>query len=81
MAPLFVVSHVLACFTMQVWPWALITESGPGQWLWLGISGVVGLSIGDLFGFTSLRILGARRQCCWHFAPAAAAITAYFSSQ
>lgn len=70
---------ILACITMQVWPWAMITESGPGQWLWLGISGIVGLSIGDLFGFTSLRILGARRQSVvGTSAPAAAAIAAYF---
>ncbi|MCX6139462.1 MAG: DMT family transporter, partial [Candidatus Kapabacteria bacterium] len=70
---------VLACITMQVWPWGIFTLAGGNQWLWLGISGVVGLSIGDLLGFTSLRILGARRQSVvGTSAPAAAAIAAFF---
>jgi len=30
------------------------------EWLWFGLSGIVGLSIGDYFGFTMLSILGAR---------------------
>jgi len=72
-------SFILACVTMQVWPWAIFTIASSNQWIWLGISGVVGLAIGDLFGFTSLRILGARRQSVLSTAaPAAAAIAAYF---
>ena len=42
-------------------PWELITSVNWSNWLWLGASGLVGLTIGDFFGFTSLRILGARR--------------------
>lgn len=30
-------------------------------WLWLGVSGFVGLTVGDTFYFRSLQILGARR--------------------
>jgi drug/metabolite transporter (DMT)-like permease len=29
-------------------------------WLWLGVSGVIGLAIGDYFGFSSFAILGPR---------------------
>ena len=73
-----VATFVLASITMQVWPWQLFSNTGINQWMWLGISGVVGLALGDLFGFTSLRILGARRQSVLStIAPAAAAITAY----
>lgn len=71
-------TFVLACGTIPAWPWEIVTRSGPGQWLWLGISGVVGLTIGDLFGFTSLRILGARRQSVVStVAPAAAALAGF----
>ncbi len=70
---------ILACVTMQVWPWQVFLNAGVHQWIWLGISGAVGLAVGDLLGFTSLRILGARRQSVLStIAPAAAAITAYF---
>lgn len=30
------------------------------QWIWMGFSGVVGLTLGDHFGFTSFAILGPR---------------------
>jgi hypothetical protein len=43
------------------------------------VSGIVGLTIGDLFGFTSLRILGARRQSVVStVAPAATAVAGFF---
>lgn len=59
------------------WPWALIAATSAESWLWLGLSGFIGLTIGDLFGFTSLRILGARRQSViGTMAPAASAIVA-----
>lgn len=53
---------VLACATAGLWPWEVVLGPSAYQWFWLGLSGIVGLSVGDLFGFTSLRILGARRQ-------------------
>lgn len=68
-----IASGVLACATTAMWPWELVTAATPIQWLWLGLSGLVGLSLGDYFGFTSLRILGARRQSIFGtVAPAAA---------
>ncbi|MFN9940241.1 MAG: EamA family transporter, partial [bacterium] len=64
----------LASITSGIWPCMLIASTSFHAWLWLGLSGVVGLTIGDLFGFTSLRILGARRQSViGTLAPAAAA--------
>lgn len=59
-------------------PWELITSVNWSNWLWLGASGLVGLTIGDFFGFTSLRILGARRQSIvGTIAPAFAAISGF----
>lgn len=49
------------------------------HWLWFGISGIVGLSLGDYFAFTSFAILGARTGSVFiPLAPAAALITGYF---
>jgi drug/metabolite transporter (DMT)-like permease len=72
-------TFVLACATVPAWPWDLVRHGGVNQWLWLGVSGIVGLTIGDLFGFTSLRILGARRQSVVStVAPAATAVAGFF---
>jgi drug/metabolite transporter (DMT)-like permease len=43
------------------------------EWLWLGLSGVVGLSIGDHFAFTAFKMLGSSRASLFNtFAPFAA---------
>jgi drug/metabolite transporter (DMT)-like permease len=69
---------LLACATAGVLPWQLIEQTSWQSWLYLGLSGIVGLTIGDLFGFTSLRILGARRQSViGTLSPAAAAAAAF----
>ncbi|MBU3698496.1 MAG: DMT family transporter [Candidatus Kapabacteria bacterium] len=52
----------IACIATGMMPWTLLGSTTSGSWLWLGLSGFIGLTVGDLFGFTSLRILGARRQ-------------------
>lgn len=68
---------LLASVTLGAWPWDIIANTPYQSWLWLGLSGIVGLTIGDLFGFTSLRILGARRQSViGTLSPAAAAAAA-----
>lgn len=70
---------VLACVVNGFWPWELFTLPSLHSWLFLGLSGVVGLTVGDHFGFTALRILGARRQSVVStVSPAAAAIAAFF---
>ncbi|RPI67312.1 MAG: EamA family transporter [Ignavibacteriae bacterium] len=59
-------------------PVDLIASVGSSSWFWLGLSGLVGLTIGDFFGFTSLRTLGARRQSIiGTVAPAFAAIAGF----
>lgn len=53
----------------------IFTASYTNAWLWLGISGVIGLTIGDYFAFAMYRILGARvGSVLTTFAPAAALI-------
>ncbi len=48
------------------------------HWLWLGISGILGLSIGDYFAFTAFNIMGSSRTSLFNsFAPAAALIGGY----
>ncbi len=65
----------IACIMSGHWPLEIVAQTPSSAWLWLGLSGLVGLAIGDLFGFTSLRILGARRQSViGTTAPAASAI-------
>ena len=47
-------------------------------WLWLGLSGIVGLTIGDYFAFEMYKILGARLGSVLStFAPAAALLLAW----
>ncbi|TND08991.1 MAG: hypothetical protein FD123_1845 [Bacteroidetes bacterium] len=41
-------------------PSDLFTAAGSRQWLWLGISGITGLTIGDYFAFRSMSLLGPR---------------------
>jgi drug/metabolite transporter (DMT)-like permease len=51
----------------------------PEHWLWFGLSGVIGLALGDYFGFTSFAILGPRIGSIFStLAPAAALCTGYF---
>lgn len=68
----------LACLLHGLWPWDLVAGATPMAWLMLGLSGLVGLTIGDHTGFMALRILGARRQSVvTTIAPAVAAVFAW----
>lgn len=50
-----------------------------GAWFWLGLSGVIGLTIGDHFGFAMFTILGPRLGSVLStFAPGAALVTGFF---
>ena len=43
------------------------------EWFWLGLSGIIGLTLGDYFAFTAYRILGSSRTSLFStFAPVAA---------
>jgi drug/metabolite transporter (DMT)-like permease len=53
----------------------IFSEEYKNAWLWLGLSGIIGLTIGDYFAFEMYRILGARTgSVLTTFAPAAALI-------
>ncbi|HEX8517669.1 MAG TPA: DMT family transporter [Bacteroidia bacterium] len=57
----------------------LFTEPLAEHWLWFGLSGVIGLALGDHFAFTSFAILGARVSSVFTtLSPAAALFTGYF---
>jgi drug/metabolite transporter (DMT)-like permease len=57
----------------------LFSSPLPEHWLWFGLSGVIGLALGDHFAFTSYAILGPRISSIFStLAPAAALFTGYF---
>lgn len=57
----------------------LFTVPLPQHWLWFGLSGVIGLALGDYFSFTSFAIIGPRVSSIFTtLAPAAALCTGYF---
>jgi drug/metabolite transporter (DMT)-like permease len=57
----------------------LFSSAMPEHWLWFGLSGIIGLALGDHFGFTSFAILGPRIGSIFvTLAPAAALFTGYF---
>jgi drug/metabolite transporter (DMT)-like permease len=57
----------------------LFTTPRYEHWLWFGLSGVIGLALGDHFGFTCFAILGPKIGSIFStLAPAAALITGYF---
>jgi drug/metabolite transporter (DMT)-like permease len=53
---------LLVCILDHLTPWQLFTRPNISNWVWLGLSGILGKSIGDYCGFCSMRILGARRR-------------------
>lgn len=53
---------LLVCILDHLSPWQLFTRPNTSNWFWLGLSGILGKSIGDYCGFCSMRILGARRR-------------------
>lgn len=51
----------------------LFTLPTAEEWFWLGLSGIIGLTLGDYFSFTAYRILGSSRTSLFNtFAPVAA---------
>lgn len=64
---------VIVCVWQQISPLELFQSPLPEHWLWLGISGVVGLSIGDYFAFSAYKMMGSSRTSLFStFAPGAA---------
>jgi drug/metabolite transporter (DMT)-like permease len=57
---------------------SILTGPSFEQWMWLGISGIVGLTLGDYFAFTMYAILGSRTGSLFTtFAPGAALLFGY----
>lgn len=56
------ITAAAACIIHGILPHLLIALPSGQQWFWLGLSGIIGFTIGDYLGFSALRILGARRQ-------------------
>jgi drug/metabolite transporter (DMT)-like permease len=64
-ATLFFSTFILGlfvCIIDGIAPWQLFILPDSSKWLWLGISGILGKSLGDYFGYGAMRILGARRR-------------------
>ncbi|MEW6469949.1 MAG: DMT family transporter [Bacteroidota bacterium] len=58
---------------------AFFSRALEGHWLWFGLSGIVGLALGDYFGFTAFAILGTRIGSIFTtLSPAAALLLGYF---
>lgn len=50
-----------------------------GHWFWLGLSGILGLALGDYFGFSSFAIVGPRLSSVFNtLSPAAALLFGFF---
>ncbi len=70
---------ILVCIFNGITPLALFTSVSLSGYFWFGLSGLVGLSIGDFYTFNAFRTLGPRRTTLFNcFAPAAALITGIF---
>lgn len=75
----FIILSILTCFYLRINPIELFTTPNFEQYLWFGISGFIGLTLGDYFAFTAYSILGGRRTSLFAcFAPGAALFAAYF---
>jgi drug/metabolite transporter (DMT)-like permease len=56
----------------------LFTLPGHQNWLWLGLSGVIGLALGDYFSFSAFKAIGARNSSIFStLAPGTAIIFGY----
>jgi drug/metabolite transporter (DMT)-like permease len=53
---------ILVCVLDGLMPWELFTVPSLSEWLGLGISGILGKSVGDYCGICAMRILGPRRR-------------------
>jgi drug/metabolite transporter (DMT)-like permease len=69
----------ITCLISGISPVTLFSKPLPMHWVWLGISGILGLSIGDHFAFSAYKIMGSSRTSLFNtFAPGAALIGGYF---
>lgn len=70
---------IISLFVLPISFTDLFTSPLPQHWMWFGLSGIIGLALGDHFGFTSFVILGPRVGSIFTtLAPAAALIAGFF---
>lgn len=70
---------IITCLYEKIFPIQLFTLLNQQQIFWFGLSGIVGLTIGDHYSFTAFKILGSRRATLFNcFAPASALIAGIF---
>lgn len=53
---------IVVCVMDRINPIELFSLPNQSNWLWLGLSGIIGKSLGDYCGLSCLRILGPRRR-------------------
>jgi drug/metabolite transporter (DMT)-like permease len=69
----------LVVISLQINPIELFTQLSLEQYFWFGLSGFIGLTLGDYLAFTAYKILGGRRTSLFScFSPGAALLAAYF---
>jgi len=74
-----VLLSIIVCIIKQITFIQLFTQINYTQYFWFGLSGLIGLSIGDYYTFNAFRILGSRRTTLFNcFAPAAALVTGIY---
>lgn len=77
-----IVLSILVMVFLQKTPWGLFESLVWQQYFWFGLSGFVGLTLGDFFTFNAYKILGGRRTSLFScFAPGAALLAGYFVLQ
>ncbi len=70
---------IITCIVEGIAPWDLFLAPTADQFLWFGLSGLVGFTIGDSLGFHGFKILGGRRASVYtSVAPAAALVFGMF---
>lgn len=75
----FLVLGVMTCIISGINPIQLFTQPENSHYIWFGLSGIVGLTLGDYFAFTAYHILGSRRTSLFSsFAPGAALLAGMF---
>ncbi len=72
----FILLSFLVCFANRISIFEAFTQVNMQQYIWFGLSGFVGLTLGDYYSFTGFKILGNRMGSLFHsFAPVAALLT------
>jgi drug/metabolite transporter (DMT)-like permease len=75
----FVVLGIMTCIISAMSPIQLFSLPEESHYLWFGLSGIIGLTLGDYFAFTAYHILGSRRTSLFSsFAPGAALFAGMF---